>query len=144
VGHKIKVQDAMDVTLPYLPDTIINVDDMLGKVSKLKYSDQDVCDVTKFLDLAEDSYLLNTGEIGPLVKHRMEPAQWIMRLYNLGIMNLLDILHFGHGKNVGLYIKQLVTRVHGGILWMDKPVQLDVALISKIIGLTTSSAHLEE
>jgi hypothetical protein len=54
-----------------------------------------------------------------------------MGLYNYGIMNLMDIPHFGCGKKVGLCIKQLVTHVHGGILWMDRPVQIDVAMISK-------------
>jgi hypothetical protein len=59
-------------------------------------------------------------------------------------MNLLDIPHFGHGKNVGLCVKQLVSRVHGGILWMDRLVQIDVALISKITGLPTFGAQPEE
>jgi hypothetical protein len=56
----------MDVTLPYLPDAVIIVDDMLGKVPKLRYTDHDVRDVAKFPDLAEDTYLINTGEVGPL------------------------------------------------------------------------------
>jgi hypothetical protein len=90
----------MDITLPYLPDAVVTVDDMLGKVPKLRYSDHDVRDVTKFPDLAEETYLTNTGEIGPLGKPIMEPTQWITGLYNSGIMNLLDIPHFGHGKNV--------------------------------------------
>jgi hypothetical protein len=68
-----------------------------------------VRDATKFPDLAEEAYLENTGEIGPLGKPIMEPAQWITGLYNSRIMNLLDIPHFGHGKNVGLCIKQLLA-----------------------------------
>jgi hypothetical protein len=68
VGKKRKVQDATNITLPYLPDAVVTVDDMLGKVPKLRYSDHDVCDVTKFPDLAEETYLENTGEIGPLGK----------------------------------------------------------------------------
>jgi len=59
-------------------------------------------------------------------------------------MNLLDIPHFGHGKNVELYVKQLVTHVHGGILWMDQLVQIDMALISKITGLPTVGVQPEE
>jgi hypothetical protein len=38
MGKKRKVQDAMDITLPYLPNTMIIVDDMLGKVPKLRYN----------------------------------------------------------------------------------------------------------
>jgi hypothetical protein len=67
----------------------------------------------------------------------MEPMQWITGLYNYGIMNLLDIPHFGHGKNVGLCVKKLLVRVHRGILWMDRLVPIDVALITKITGFPT-------
>jgi len=65
-------------------------------------------------------------------------------LYNSSIMNLLDILHFGHGKNVKLCVKQLVTCIHRGIMWMDRPIQIDVALISNMIGLPTFDAKPEE
>jgi hypothetical protein len=47
-------------------------------------------------------------------------------------MNLLDIPHFRRGNNVGLCVKKLVSHAHGGILWMDIPMQTDVTLIAKI------------
>jgi len=59
-------------------------------------------------------------------------------------MNLLDITHFERGKNVGLCVKQLLARLHGGILWMDRSVPIDVALIAKITGLSTIGTQLEE
>jgi hypothetical protein len=59
-------------------------------------------------------------------------------------MNLLDIPHFEHSKNVGIFIKQFLAQVHGGILWMDRLVYLDVELITKITGLPTVGAHPEE
>jgi hypothetical protein len=71
----------------------------------------------------------------------MEPVQWLTGLYNFRIMNLFDILHFGHGKN---YVKQLVSQVHGDIIWMDRMVQLDVELISKITGLHILGAQPKE
>jgi hypothetical protein len=135
VGHKRKDQDSMNITLPYLPDAVIVVDDMLGKVPKLRYVDHDVRDADKFPELAEETYITNTREIGPLGKFILETTQWIMRLYNLRIMNLLDIPHFGRSKNVRIRVKQLVTCIHGGILWMDRPMQIDVELISKITRL---------
>jgi hypothetical protein len=91
VGHKIKVHDAMDIIVPYLPDPVTSVDDMLRKVLKLIYADHDVHDVTMFPKLVEENYLINTGEIGPLGKPIPGPEQWITRLYNSGIMNLLDV-----------------------------------------------------
>jgi hypothetical protein len=102
----------MDITLPYLPYAVVTVYDILGKVPKLRYVDHDVHDAAKFLDLTKETYLINTWEIGPLDKPIMDPAQWITGLYNSGIMNLLDILHFERDKNVSLCVKQLVYRVH--------------------------------
>jgi hypothetical protein len=64
----------MDITLPYLQEAFIMVDDMLGKVPKIRYTDHDVRDVAKFLELVEESYLINTGEIGPLGKPILEPT----------------------------------------------------------------------
>jgi hypothetical protein len=51
----------MDVTLPYIPDAVITMDDMLGKVPKIRYTDDDVRNAAKFLDLAKETYLINTG-----------------------------------------------------------------------------------
>jgi len=70
--------------------------------------------------------------------------QWIMWLYNSKIMNLLDIPDFGHGKNVGLCVRKLIACIHGGILWMHRPIQINVELISKITGLPTVGAQFEE
>jgi hypothetical protein len=70
----------MNITLPYLLDAIVTVDDMLGKVPKLRYSDHDVCDAAKFQYLDEETYLENTVEIGPLGKPIMELAEWITRM----------------------------------------------------------------
>jgi hypothetical protein len=59
-------------------------------------------------------------------------------------MNLLDIPHFRHGKNVGLHVKQLISQVHGGILYMDRLVHIDVALKAKITGLLTVGTQPKE
>ena len=95
----------MDITLPYIPDAIIYVDDMLGKVPNMRYVDHDVHNEEKFVELAEENYLINTREIGHLGKPILELMQWITRLYNSEILNLLDIPHFGCGKNVRLCVK---------------------------------------
>jgi hypothetical protein len=70
--------------------------------------------------------------------------QWITGLYKSRIMNLLDIPHFGHGKSVWLCVKQFLAQVHGRILWIDRSIHLDLALIFKIMGLPTLGAQLEE
>jgi hypothetical protein len=50
-------------------------------------------------------------------------------------MNLLDIPNFGRGKDVNSYVKHILALVHGGILWMDMHVSIDVDFIAEIIGL---------
>jgi hypothetical protein len=74
----------------------------------------------------------------------LEIAQWILGLYNTGIMNLLDVPHFGRGKHINAYIKQLLACVHGGILWMDRSVPITVDLITGITGLPTDGEKPEQ
>jgi hypothetical protein len=74
----------------------------------------------------------------------LEPAQWILGLYNTDIMNLLDIPHFGRGKHINECVKKLLARVHGGILWMDRPVLINVDLITEITGLPTDGEKPEK
>jgi hypothetical protein len=75
VGKKRKTLDSMECNLPFLPDAIPTVNDMLGKVPKWRYEDHEMHDVNKFPKLAEEKYLINTGEIGPLGRPVLEPAQ---------------------------------------------------------------------
>jgi hypothetical protein len=89
------------------------------------------------------SYLESRGE-GPSGAPLLEPAQWILGLYNIGIMNLLDIPHFGCGKYINGCVKQLLARVHGGILWMDRLVPINVDLIAEITGLPTDGEKPEQ
>jgi hypothetical protein len=53
-------------------------------------------------------------------------------------MNLLEIPHFGRGRKMNNYVKQLLAVMHGGILWLDTKVSIDVDLIAKITGLPTN------
>jgi hypothetical protein len=124
--------------------TVVTVEDMLGKVPKLRYSSHDVRDMDNFPDLMKENYFADMGEIGPLGRPILDPTQWITWLYNLGIMNLLDIPHLEHGRNVGLFFKQLLAKVHVGILWMDRVVLIDVVLISKITRFPTIGAQTKE
>jgi hypothetical protein len=59
------VEDVEKITLPYLPDVVVTLENMLGKVPKLRYLDHDVHSTTKLSYLDEEAYLVNTEEIGP-------------------------------------------------------------------------------
>jgi hypothetical protein len=59
-------------------------------------------------------------------------------------MNLLDVPNFGQGKHINAYVKQLLTRVHDKILWMDRSVPINVDLIAAITWLLTYGENLEQ
>jgi hypothetical protein len=109
---------------------------MVGGVNAIKKSDHDIPDAIKFLDLVQQNYMDCKGE-GPSCVPLLEPAQWILGLYNIGIMNLLYISHFGCSKHINGCVKQLLSRVHGGILWMDRAMSINMDLIVTIIALPT-------
>jgi hypothetical protein len=71
-----------------------------------------------------------------------------MGLYNNDIIKLLDIPHFGRRKHINGCVKQFLARVHGGILWMDRPVSINIDLITEITRLPTygekSKKYLED
>jgi hypothetical protein len=118
-------------------------DEMVGGVDGLKCSNLDVSDAIKFPDLATQSYLERRGD-SPLGAPLLEPAQWILGLYNTCIMNLMYIPHFGHGKKINGCVNHLLARVHRGILWMDRPMPINVNLIATITWLPTNGEKPEQ
>jgi hypothetical protein len=73
----------------------------------------------------------------------IELVQRILGLYNIGIMNLLDAPHFGRGNTINAYVKRLLARVHGKILWMDRSVPITVDLIAGITGIPTDGENMK-
>jgi uncharacterized membrane protein len=65
----------------------------------------------------------------------LQPKQWVEVLENTGILNLLDITHFRLGKDLKNCIKKLLAVLHGGILWLDELVSIDIELIAFTTGL---------
>jgi hypothetical protein len=109
---------------------------LLGCMERLRYSDHDVADTGKFLEFAQQVYMDNIGT-GPFGDPMMQPKQWEAGLENTGILNLVEIPHFGRGKEVNNCIKQLMAVLHGGFLWMEEPISIDVELIAFITGLSS-------
>jgi hypothetical protein len=81
---------------------------------------------------------------GPLGAPLLEPAHWILGLYNTWIMNLLNIPHFGLDKHINRCVKQFLARVHGGFLWMDRSVPINVYLIETITGIPMDGENLDQ
>ena len=59
-------------------------------------------------------------------------------------MKLLDIPHFRCGKNIKKCLKQILVRVHIGILWMDSPMPINIDLIAVITGLPTDGEKTKQ
>jgi hypothetical protein len=53
-----------------------------------------------------------------------------------GLLNLLEIPHFGRGTEVNAVVRVLLSCVHGGYLWLSNRVDLNVDLIHRITGLS--------
>jgi len=104
---------------------------MLGCVNKLKYVDHNVTDRRKFPEFLQQVYMERKGE-GPSGVPILELKQWIVGLYNIGIVNLLEIPNFGRGKDGNSCVKYLLTLLHLGILCIDRHVSIYVYLIAKI------------
>jgi hypothetical protein len=119
------------IGMPKILEGVKVDDEMVGGVDTIRYSNHDVADVVKFLYLVPKNYLESKGE-GPSGAPLLELAQWILGLYNTSIVNLLHIPHFGRGKHINGCVKKRLERVHGGILWMDRPGHINVDLIATI------------
>jgi hypothetical protein len=60
-----------------------------------------------------------------------------IRLAKTGILGLLDIPHFGRGRDANNCIKQLMEVTHRVYLWLENLISIDVDLIPYIKGLPT-------
>jgi hypothetical protein len=137
------IQAELAIVMQKIPKGVKIDDNMLGGVDSLKYSKHDVSDTINFPYLATQSYMERRGE-GPSCMPLLEPAQWILELYNTDIMNLLDIPHLGRSKHINKCVKQLLKRVHRGILWMDRLVPINIDLIAVITGIPRDGEKPEQ
>jgi hypothetical protein len=52
------------------------------------------------------------------------------------ILNVMKIPHFGRNQEVNACVKILLSCYHGGYLWLDGHITVDLVLIHLIIGLS--------
>jgi hypothetical protein len=78
---------------------------------------------------------LETVGINPVGELIDQPLQWATELEKTWILGLLDLPHFDRGQYASGCVKQLLAVTHGGDIWLDKLVSIDVELIANIIGL---------
>jgi hypothetical protein len=75
VPRSPRKKPAAEIMLPRIPDGVQVGPDLLGHIGKLKYSDHDVADTDKFLELAKRVYLetVGTNRVREPVD---QPLQW--------------------------------------------------------------------
>ena len=61
---------------------------------------------------------------------------WAAGLDQAGLLKMLDVPHFGRSTQVTIVVKQLLSLIHSGHLWIgDKSIPINGELIHRITGL---------
>ena len=108
---------------------------MTGKIDRLKYANHDTNDHGKFTQFTPGTYLhsVHYPDTGVTL---LEAKQWAASLEQAGLLNMLNVSHFGCSTQVTVVVKQLLALVHDGNLWIgDKIIPINGELIHRITGL---------
>lgn len=68
------------------------------------------------------------------------PHEWIEKLVPSGLLNLLQIPHFGRSPELNVVVKVLLSCVHEGYLWLERKIDMNVDVIHRITGLSKVGA----
>jgi hypothetical protein len=90
--------------LSRIPEGVQVESQLLGHVGKLKYSDHDVSDDTKYLELVPRVFMQNivVNQLGEMI---IQPHQWVVGLDRTSILGLLKLPHFGRVQYVIACVK---------------------------------------
>jgi hypothetical protein len=116
----------------YLPKGIRAVRTQQDKIATLKFNDFNLGDRKNHSMLAPHRYLTRTkGKNSKII-----PQPWTMNLAQSTILNVMKIPHFGRHQEVNACVKLLLSCYHGGYLWLDRRITVDLTLIHRITGLS--------
>jgi hypothetical protein len=85
---------------------------MLGMIPALKYTDHDIIDENKFLELIPSKFLMKFI-ISKTHMIIIKPQVWDRGLHKEGLIKKIDIPHFGPNLEINAFIKMLLSCVHG-------------------------------
>jgi hypothetical protein len=122
--------------LSHIPEGVQVKEDLLEYVEKINYLDHDAMEMDKFPEFTKKVYLQMVG-LDPFGAPVHQPHQWAVGLEKTGILELLELPHFGIGQFASSCVKKLMVVTHGGDLWLDKLISIDIELIAHIIGLSS-------
>jgi hypothetical protein len=69
-------------------------------------------------------------------KSKIIPWPWTMDITRSTILNVMEILKFGRHQKVNMCVKILLSYYHGGYLWLEQCIILDMTLIHYITRLS--------
>jgi hypothetical protein len=133
VSHDSVLRD-FDYTMitAYLPKGIHTVGIYLERILTLKINDFKLGDHNNYGILTPHKYLTKTT--GKTVK--IIPRPLTMDIARSTILNVMKLPHFDRHQEVNACIKLPLSCFHGGYLWLDMRIIVDLTLIQRITGLS--------
>jgi hypothetical protein len=116
----------------YLPKEVCVVRADQDKLAVLKFSDFNLDDRKVYNMLTPHKYLTRTkGKNSKVIAQ-----SWTQNLAQSTLLNVMKILHFGRHQEVNACVKLLLSCYHGGYLWLNHCITVDLTLINRITGLS--------
>jgi hypothetical protein len=116
----------------YLPKGIRAVRANQDNIASLKFNDFNLSDQKVYNMLAPHKYMTRTkGKNSKIV-----PQSWTHNLAESTLLNVMKILHFIRHQEVNACVKFMLPCYHGGYIWLNCRIIVDLTLINQIIGLS--------
>lgn len=110
------------------------------KIPHLKLEDWDFAEHERFPHLAMKNYMKRVFYKKSDVT-TLEPMEWIHRVNQSGLLTLLWVPHYHHSNINLIVIKQLLTLVYDGCLWLSTLILIIDMLIHQITLLLDSGLN---
>jgi hypothetical protein len=98
------------------------------KLTVLKFSDFNLGDRKVYSMLAPHKYMIITKGKNP----KTVLQQWTHNLAQSTLLNVMKIPLFGRHQEVNACVRLLLSCYHGGYLWLDCHITMDLILINRI------------
>jgi hypothetical protein len=120
------------VVIVYLPKGVCVVHADQEKLTMLTFSDFNLGDHKVYSMLAPHKYLTITKGNNP----KIVPQKWTHNLAQSTLLNVMKIPHFGRHREVNACVRLFLSCYHGGYLWLDLRITVDLILINQITRLS--------
>jgi hypothetical protein len=121
-----------ELVTTYLPKEICTVRADQEKIAVLKFSEFNLGDRNVYSMLAPHKYL--TRKKGN--NSKIIPQSWTHNLAQSTLLNVMKIPCFRRHQEVNACIKLLLSCYHGGYLWLNHCIIVDLTLINQITGMS--------